>query len=230
MNENYKLISDIVQLCSVIIASSIAIYGISSWRREAAWKRKYELSEEVLALFYECREKIQMIRSPYGYSNEGTSRKKNENETVSETEILNNAYVPIERYENVKESFIKLLSLKSRFMALFGKESQQPFNEIKIILNQIFQAATVLGRQYWKEHGHKKFTEEEFQKHLERMHEKESLIWHSVEENDLTTERIEKCIKVIENYCESIMNTKPSSSLFMSRFIAKNPFKKILNE
>lgn len=55
---------------SVMIASWAAIWGINSWRREAQWKRKYDLAEEVLSLFYESRDKIRFIRSPIVFSEE----------------------------------------------------------------------------------------------------------------------------------------------------------------
>jgi hypothetical protein len=151
-----QLLFDIIQNLSVIIASIVAIYGITSWRREATWKRKYELAEEVLSLFYECKEKFQIIRSPYGHLLEGKTRKRRDNETPDEIERLDNAYVFIERYEKEKEPFMKLWSLKFRFMTIFGKEAGQPFDETRRILNTIFLAANKLGQRYWKDQGSKK--------------------------------------------------------------------------
>lgn len=48
---DWNLFFDVIKSLSIIIASIVAIYGINSWRREAKWKRKYELAEEVLSLF-----------------------------------------------------------------------------------------------------------------------------------------------------------------------------------
>src|SRR6478752_4989395 len=164
---NYDLLFSIIQSVAVVIASATAIFGITSWRREAKWKRKYELAEEVLSIFYECSEKIMMIRSVFGHSLEGKTRKKNENESPEESQILDNAYVFIERYEREKESFIKLFTLKFRFMAIFGKESGESFDEIRKIINTIILAANRLGTQYWKNQGRKSFRGTEFEKHLE---------------------------------------------------------------
>jgi hypothetical protein len=196
---------DIIQSLSVIIASVVAIYGISSWRREATWKRKYELAEEVLALFYECKEKFQIIRSPAGHSLEGNTRKRADNETPDETQRLDNAYVFIERYEREKESFIKLWSLKFRFMTIFGKEAGQPFDEIRKILYSIFFAASKLGQRYWKDQGRKNFSEIEFQRHLKAMQENENIIWASFDENDKIASQVNECIAKIESYCEASM-------------------------
>ncbi|MBI3235515.1 MAG: hypothetical protein HYZ42_15995 [Bacteroidetes bacterium] len=196
---------DIIQSLSIIIASFVAIYGITSWRRETTWKRKYELTEEVLSLFYECKEKFQIIRSPAGHSLEGKTRKRGENETPDESERLDNAYVFIERYEKEKEPFLKLWPLKFRFMTIFDKEAGQPFDEIRRILNTIFLAASRLGQRYWKDQGSKHFTDLEFQKHLKEMHENEEIIWGSFDETDKISIQIDNCIAQIEKYCEGIM-------------------------
>ena len=195
----------ILQSISVITASIVTICGITSWRREAKWKRKYELAEEVLSLFYECKEKIAIIRSPHSYSKEGKTRKRGENESQEETERLYNAYVFIERYDKEKEPFIKLWTLKFRFMALFGKEANKPFDEISQILNSIFLAAHHLGQRYWKEQGQKTFTDAQFEKHLQVMNKYEKIIWADYDESDEITSQVNSCISKIEKYCVTIM-------------------------
>ena len=76
-----KSFLSVIQVLSVTIASMTAVYGISSWRRETKWKRKYELAEEVLSCFYEVSDSFDAIRNPAGYIGEGKTRKRNENET-----------------------------------------------------------------------------------------------------------------------------------------------------
>lgn len=202
MNENF--IFNLIQCISVVIVSITAIYGITSWRREAKWKRKYELAEEVLSLFYECREKIAIIRHPASYVGEGKTRKRRENEKPEETEILDNAYVFYERYEKEKEPFLKLASLKFRFIAIFGKDANVPFDQMSKILSDIFFAANRLGNRYWKDQGHKKLTDEQLDKHLEEMEKYEDIVWNSFE-NDKIELKVDKCIEEIEKYCLLIM-------------------------
>lgn len=132
---------DIIKSAGVIIASVVAIWGINSWRREAKWKRKYELAEEVLASFYEAHQAIQIIRSPFGYGNEGSSRPKNEKETEQESHIYDKAFVSRERFERNKTSFDKLKSLKFRFIAIHGKEYEKYFDEFTQTVNRIFWAS-----------------------------------------------------------------------------------------
>jgi hypothetical protein len=72
---------------SIIAASLTAILGVSSWRKAERWKRKYELAEEVLSKFYESQQIIKNIRSPFGFSDEGKTRNRSENETKEKQEI-----------------------------------------------------------------------------------------------------------------------------------------------
>lgn len=203
MKEDF--IFNLIQCICVIIAYLTAINGISTWRREAKWKRKYELAEEVLSLFYECKEKISIIRSPGGYVGEGKTRKRSENERPEVSEILDNAYVFFERYEREKEPFIKLYTLKFRFIAVFGKNAYEPFDEIRKIINEILIAANRLETRYWKDQGRKHFTEQQFEKHLAEMEKYEAVIWTSFEENDELENKVNRAIKKIETYCLSIM-------------------------
>ncbi len=203
MNQN--LIFNIIQSICIMIASITAIYGITSWRREAKWKRKYELAEEVLSLFYECKEKISIIRSTIGYVGEGRTRKRFENEKPEETEIMDSAYVFIERYEREKEPFLKLQTLKFRFIAVFGKRANEPFDEIRKIINEIMSAANRLGSRYWKDQSRRNFTDQQFDRHLAEMKKYENIVWASFEEDDDIEKKVNACIKKIETYCLDIM-------------------------
>lgn len=194
-------IFSIIQSCSIIIASIVAILGISSWRREGKWKRKYEIAEEALALFYECKEKISIIRSPFSNTLEGKSRKKGENETPQETESLDSAYIYVERYEKHKEPFNKLSSLKFRFMTQFGKEAGLYFDELGKIINQVFFAAHHLGELKFQE-SRKLGISDNIYKLMEKY---EKIIWEDFEKDDEIKSRINNSIREIEKYCEKII-------------------------
>jgi hypothetical protein len=72
--DKLKLVLDIVQSIGVIVAACTAIYGIGAWRREHEGRRRYELAEDVLASFYEARDRIASIRSVFGFESESSSR------------------------------------------------------------------------------------------------------------------------------------------------------------
>jgi hypothetical protein len=204
---DWNLLFDIVKSISIIIASIVAIYGINSWRREIKWKRKYELAEEALSLFYEVEDAISIIRSPLSSNSEGTTRKQGENERNEDTEILDRAYVVIERFENNKEPFFKLRALKYRFITLFGKESEKYFNDVIKLTNKIMTVSGFLGRRYWKEQGKRNFTDVQFEQHLRKMEEYEGVIWENHgDSEDVIKNNLEQIIKGIEEVCNTILD------------------------
>ncbi len=207
-----QIISNIIQNIAVIVASFIAIHGINSWRREIKWKKKYELIEDVLVLFYEADEKLKILRNPGSFGNEGDTRKKGENETSEQTQSLNQQYVFYERWEREKDVFLKLQTLKFRFIAMFGKEFLQPFEKVRIILNEIFIANNRLNNKYWKDQGRVKMSDEEFKIHLEKMHEAEAKIWDSQDESDEIRIRMKNITIQIENLYNQILGRKFSIS------------------
>lgn len=205
---NFETIINIIETSSIVIASFVAIYGISSWRRETKWKRKYELAEEVLSCFYEISERFDEIRCPAGYVGEGSTRKRKDNESEEESLILDNAYVVFERYEKDKTPFIKLMSLKYRFMVLYGKEAGKPFEEILQLRNKLFSASHLLGQRYWKDQGRKTFTESQFEKHLKKMEELEAIFWADYGEKDEFKDSVNKVVTKIEAICKEIITKK----------------------
>jgi hypothetical protein len=96
--ENMETILQILQSVSIIIACWVAIFGINAWRREFIGKRRIELAEEVLGAFFAVKDAISYIRSPVSYTDEGSTRKKQNYETEEETKIMNRAYIVFERY------------------------------------------------------------------------------------------------------------------------------------
>ncbi len=192
---------DIVESLGIIIASFVAFWGISSWRRETKWKRRYELSEEVLSLFYQSAESIKKIRNPFSYNNEGSTRQKAPNERVEITELLNRAYIVYERYEKEKNVFIQISKIKHKFRAVFGQKSVTPFDDLDKVINDIFFAANKLGTFYWPRQG-TPMSDIEFDMHLKEMQENESIFWSLMVEPDPIEVRVNYILEKIEKICE----------------------------
>ena len=114
--------SELFKNISLIIASGAVIYGVNAWRREFIGRRRIELAEEALVLFYEAKDALRWIRSPGGFVGEGQTRKPRENETPEEKEIFDHAYIVIERYNKQQELFNKIHAMRYRYMAKFGTQ------------------------------------------------------------------------------------------------------------
>ena len=190
---------EIIKSVGIISASGVAIWGINSWRREAKWKRKYELAEDVLASFYEAHQVIQIIRSSIGSTNEGKSRPKNEKETIQESQIYDQAYVCRERFERNRKSFDKLQSLKFRFIAIYGKEHEKDFNQFSLSVNKIFFASDQIA---WVKLGHygedKDFIRE-------TMKESRETLYYRNNNEDKIENELQDAIKSIEKKCWKII-------------------------
>jgi len=212
-------ILEILGSLTIILASGVAIYGISSWRREMKGRRKYELAEEVLALFYEARDKINAIRSPGSYVEEGESRKKKPNERPEEEKALNEAYVVFERYQKNQETFNKLYALRYRFIAIFGTEKAKPFNDLNKIVTEIFTSARMLGiLWHMRSQPHLPRSKERYDKIIKDIEKYEAIFWWGLKEPDLINSKVEDVISEIDNICEPILRKELS---WLSRILRK---------
>lgn len=195
-------VASILESISVIVASAIAsftvIFGINAWKREYLGRRKIELAEEVLSLFYEARDAIRYIRNPFGYGGEGSTRNATPTESPEEKQINDNAYVVFERYNKRQDLFNKLYSMRYRYMAQFGKDAARPFDDLNKIMNDIFISARMLTH-YWKEQGRRQWKNDaEFQQHLNEMHKHEAVFWEKSSEQDPIMPRVDAVISDIE--------------------------------
>ena len=200
-------VADIIQSISIIIAALSVALGFSAWRREFVGKRRIELAEDVLALFYEAHDAIRYIRNPFARVGEGSSRKANESETPEEKQINDTAYVVFERYNNRQELFNKIHSMRYRFMAQFGKEAAQPFDDLHKTINDIFISAQMLTH-YWLQQGRNWTSDEEFKEHLAKMNEYEAVFWEKSVDNDPISPRVNAILIDIENRCHTIIQNK----------------------
>ena len=128
-------IADIITAISVATAAIAFVVGVNAWKREFIGKRRIELAETVLALFYEAQDAIREIRNPFSLGGEGKTRKRSDNEREEVSALLDQAYVVFERYQKREKLFAELRSMKYRVMATFGSNAGDPFDELNINLN-----------------------------------------------------------------------------------------------
>jgi len=206
-------VANILESVSLIIAAWVVIIGVNAWRREYIGKRRIELAEEVLSLFYEARDVIRYIRNPFGYGGEGSTRNVDPNESPEEKRINDNAYVVFERYNKRQDLFNKLYSMRYRYMARFGKDSAKSFNDLQKIVNEIFISARMLPH-YWKEQGHRNWKNNaEFEKHLEEMHKYETIFWEMTPDGDQIIPRVNAVVSDIEAQALKVIEKKSISNV-----------------
>ncbi len=198
----------ILDSLAVIAAAAVAIYGINSWRREMKGRKEYELAEEVLSLFYEAKDKLSAIRNPLARVGEGQSRKSNPKEKPEEKESFDRAYIVSERYQKIQGTFNKLFVLQYRFIAIFGRDKAKPFDDLSEIINDILNAAKMLGF-YWAHltQAHLARSTEKINELIENRQKYEEIIWAGFD-SDPISPKVESVINEITNICEPIIRQK----------------------
>lgn len=196
---------NIIESISIIIAALTLIIGVSAWRREYIGKRNFEIAEEVLSLFYEARDAIGDIRSPFAFGAEGSTRKTIPDETKEEKEIRDRAFVTVERYNRYRELFIKLYSMRYRYMARFGKDSIKPFVELQAIVNEIITSASLYSEAMIEQHKRIHIVNDQSDQSIENeMKEYREIIW-SRGKKDKIDPKVEKIISEIEEQTQRIL-------------------------
>ncbi|MCQ9374202.1 hypothetical protein NMQ14_08075 [Methyloversatilis sp. XJ19-13] len=170
-------LATIAQMVAVISACWAIISGVGAWKREFIGKRQIELAEQVLEKFFEVKDAIAYIRNPFASSDEGKTRQRRDGETTAESDLLDRGYIVVERYSKKENVFADFNTLKYKFMASFGPETEQIFIDTNKALNSIFVSARMLATHYWQRQGRVQMEKDEFQKHLDEMHRHEGIFW-----------------------------------------------------
>ena len=191
---------------SVVIAALSFVAGISAWKREFVGKRRIELAESVLALFYEAEDAIREIRSPFAGLDEGKTRQRGQNESEEVSSLLDQAYVVFERYQKREQLFSQLKATRYRFMAAFGADASKPWGELDGAVRKILVAARMLGTYYWPRQGRVAMSEDEFKRHLEEMHRHEAVFW-SVGDDEIA-ESVHAAISQVEEITTRAMTPR----------------------
>ena len=196
-------LATITQTLAIASACWAIISGIGAWKREFIGKRKIELAEETLSAFFEIKDAIAFIRNPWSSGNEGATRQRSTYETEPETQLLDRGYIVFERYESKKDVFVRFNTLRYKFMAVFGTDTENIFKETNQSLNSIFISSNMLATHYWRRQGRVQMEKDEFQKHLDEMRKHEGIFWDKYSEND----EIRNQLAATQNELERV--TKP---------------------
>lgn len=126
------------------IAAGAAIYGIGAWRRDFVGKRKIELAEEVLVLFYRAQDAIKAVRSPVGWTHESSGVVRDKSDSDERFHWKTVTAPAGYRYKENSELFAKLHALRYQFLARFGDHEPNPFDDLERQVRRIFISARML--------------------------------------------------------------------------------------
>jgi hypothetical protein len=196
----------------------MVIVGIGTWQRDFLGKRRIELAEEALALFYRAREAIDHIRDPVSFGVEADPSPKRERESDTHHQARM-AVAPIHaRYKQYSELFSEIAALKFRFMARFGQETAAPFDDFRRIISSILANTVTYVRD--SDRGNFLADASTQKKWADRQEKSMSVIW-SGGEVDATKDELDRVVLAIEKTCrtaieESILPIGPLSNIIRS--------------
>lgn len=110
-------------------------------RAAVAWRRRYELAEQVLSAAYEARDALNWARVRVIFSGEGETRQADIDESEELKRRRNSYFVPLERLARSAKSFATLETLRYAMSTHFGQDAVKPIREFSQVHNEITAAA-----------------------------------------------------------------------------------------
>jgi len=198
---------ELITSISALVAIWSAIYGITVWRKEYQGKKRIDLAEETLALFYEALDALNHMRSPASFGAEREDVEKIEGETEEQFSARQNASVVYYRHNQHSDLFSKMWAARYRFMAEIGKEKATPFVEFNRLVREVLSAATVLSRIWPRDYFPDDASRE---KHFNQVRKFEAIFWEGFNDPDPIKERLSEAISEIEDTCRDVIEGKSS--------------------
>lgn len=202
---------NVVQAGSVVVAALVAVQGINTWQREYTGKRRMELAEEVLAMFYEARDAIRDVRAPFSFGFEGTTRTAGENESSQRKVALDKAYVTVERLKRHQELFAKIFSARYRFMATFGESSGGPFYELNNRINELRNTAWAYGEHLMTPEA-ALITEQRTNEYSQEFLRLGRVLFNTGEEDDIFDAKLVAIVDTVDQACRGVIESNGRKS------------------
>ncbi|HXP74311.1 MAG TPA: hypothetical protein VN823_09205 [Stellaceae bacterium] len=184
-----------------LLTAGLAVYAVTAWRRDFIGRRRIELAEEVLSLFYKARDAISAIRNIAGFSSESKERQPEPDENSEQKRLRDAAFIAIERYKQNSDTFNRLHALRYQFMARFGTETVQAFDGLHQVTVEIIVGARQLQRLSARAGGPQ--TRPEIEKSIEQA---EARILQGSAEEDPVSPKVDAMISQIEAITRPIIN------------------------
>ncbi len=148
-----SLASDIiVALCAAFVAG-IAFVGINSWRKELGGKAKFELARNIMLLSLKLEANFEWARYGLSTSWESTDRRRKDDESLKEAELLDQWYIRRQRLRPLLENLQKIQELGLEAEVLLDTESSKQASEaIKVFKECWAELSTAIEDYFGTRH------------------------------------------------------------------------------
>lgn len=140
--------TNIISASATVLATIVAVWGITAWRHQHVGQRRMEVAEMWLRLTYEAVDVISSIRSiDFMGPSEYADRQREDGEKFTYQRDV--AYGVLQRFNAPVPTrlFVRLRALRYRVQALFGKEACAPLENLSSIRSTIIARCKALPRR-----------------------------------------------------------------------------------
>lgn len=168
----------------------LAGLGLNSWYQEYKYKKRSELAEEVLCMFYQMQDVISWVRCPLALRYEMTEIKNQLGQAQDRDENEKYDYlVPKLRIQEKRDFISSFYALKYPAKVKLNKELVPYFETVKKHINSISINSSHLFSSY-KELS------------LKSRGKMEAIIWEGAGEPDIIEQDVSRIVKKVEYICE----------------------------
>lgn len=175
------------------LALFFAVRGVRNWNLERRDIRRAELAEQALALAYRARDAIAEVRDPSSFGNEGSTRKRADDEAPESSRALDLAFVPIERLSRSAKVFDTMQSLAYNLDAAFGRDTASPLGQFRLARGKIWAASLSKMRRAAQTGERRQLTAQD----IERAERDDAAIWSGLDGDEIKP-AIDAAVKALE--------------------------------
>lgn len=167
-------------------------------RRQAVFRRRFELAEQFLADVYRLRSMMRFVRSGVSFGHEGETRTAQgaESETVKRTR--DNYFVPSERLHAENEFLAAMFARQTTCHAHFGAEADKAFTLLHEAIHHVRVASSLLVE----------WTGDHDQADRHTMEKLRRDIWQPMAAHagkDEIGNKIEEAVHIVERLCQPVL-------------------------
>lgn len=133
VKEIISVVGTIVQSAAAVGVALAALRGLSTWRRQIAWQKRFEAACKLLLLAQGFRGALDRARSPIMYPHEWEGRPRDPNESAEQVRILDYQYALSVRLQPVAKISMEMEQAAWEAEIITGAEIMphvQPFFEV----------------------------------------------------------------------------------------------------
>lgn len=167
-------------------------------RRQAVFRRRFELAEQFLADVYRCRSMMRYVRSGVSWGGEGSSRPPEGFESEGVKRNRDVYFVPRERLRAEDEFIAGMFARQTTCHAHFGSDAERAFKLLHQALHEVRVASSLLVD--WT--GDLDRADRETMEKLRRD------IWQPMAEHagkDEIGDKIEEAVQIVERLCQPVL-------------------------